>query len=150
MTYKKSNWFVRSALIAGALAGAVLTGPLTAQAQAPANSAREAVNQAQAQGLVGEGADGYLAFVSRDPVPVDLQRNVAAINAGRRALYTEYSTTRTPAQTVEQWAATFAIQQISRMPEGRFLRDMSGQWCQKTSATRAEVATDGTVVIRCR
>lgn len=118
---------------------------------ASANPSREAVNRAQEAGTVGEGADGYLAFVGqRDAAPVDLQRAVASINAGRRGLYTEYSTSRTPPQTVDQWAVTFAVQQISRLPEGRMLRDQTGEWCRKTSATQAFVGTDGTVTIRCR
>jgi uncharacterized protein YdbL (DUF1318 family) len=136
-----------------AAAGAVSVAvPVLAQTGTAApNPAREAVNRAQEAGTVGEGADGYLAFVgSRDAAPVDLQRAVAAINAGRRGLYTEYSTTRVPPQTVEQWAVTFAVQQIQRLPMGRMLRDGSGEWCAKTSATVASIASDGTVTIRCR
>jgi uncharacterized protein YdbL (DUF1318 family) len=126
--------------------------PVLAQTgAAPVNPAREAVNRAQEAGTVGEGADGYLAFVGqRDAAPVELQRAVASINAGRRGLYTEYSTTRTPPQTVDQWAVTFAVQQISRLPEGRMLRDQTGEWCRKSAATQAVAGTDGTVTIRCR
>jgi uncharacterized protein YdbL (DUF1318 family) len=136
------------------LAGATLAAgaPVLAQtASPPVNPAREAANRAQEAGTVGEGADGYLAFVGlRDAAPVELQRAVASINAGRRGVYTELSTTRTPAQTVDQWAMTIAVQQIARLPEGRMLRDQTGEWCAKTSATRALVGTDGTVTIRCR
>ena len=68
------------------IAAAVLAALAVAPAAAIAMDSKSAVDQAKAQGIVGEQADGFLGFVkpSNDPA---LKAAVDDINQGRAALY---------------------------------------------------------------
>jgi len=69
-------------------AGVVVTPALTPSTQAQTISAKARVDQAKAQGLVGEQLDGYIGFVTSD-VSADIRAAVNEINIKRKSIYTQ-------------------------------------------------------------
>lgn len=61
-------------------------------AAAPAAAQSPGINQAIANGQVGERYDGYMALVG--PASAQVDREVKAVNLRRRSLYTQLSTKR--------------------------------------------------------
>ena len=119
----------RLATAAGALwliAGAATMIPLACApaAHAQSASAKGAVDQAKAQGVVGEQADGFLGLVGGgDP---SLRSAVAEINAGRAQAYRE-AAARTGVTAAAAGEAT-ARQLEARLPSGQFFRTVDGRW----------------------
>jgi uncharacterized protein len=109
--------------VVAALAGlALLAGAAPALAQSAA--AKAAVDQAKAQGVVGEQADGFLGVVGGgDPA---VRAAIAEINAGRAQAYRE-AAGRTGV-TPEAAGQATARQLEARLPPGQFFRTASGQW----------------------
>lgn len=87
-----------------------------------------AVEQARAQGLVGEQADGYLGF-AKSPSG-DLKSRVDAINIKRRAFYTDLAAKR--GVTVQEVGAATACELFqNRIAPGEAYRTEGGQWVMR-------------------
>ena len=113
--------FRHAALIfAAALAGAV-------PALAAESGAKQMVDAAKAQGIVGEQADGFLGVVSGSDAA--LRAAVAEINAGRAAVYRE--TAAKTGVTAEAAGQATAVQLISRLPAGVYYKPAGGSWTKK-------------------
>lgn len=84
------------------------------------------LEQAKAQGLVGEQPDGYLGVVKATPEVVAL---VADINKKRRAAYEDIA--RKNGITVEQVAVLAGEKAIARTAQGSFIRTPDGRWIRK-------------------
>ena len=93
-----------------------------------AHAASPAIEQAKAQGVIGERADGYLGFV-QERVDSSLVAEVEENNIQRRNLYTQ--TAQQQGVSVEAVAAIAGQQQIDRTPPGQWYKDASNNWVQK-------------------
>lgn len=111
-----TNHFGKLALVVSAS----LLGAGAAHAQADA-----ALDQARAQGVVGEQADGYLGIAKGGSA--DIKSRIDAINIKRRAAYTDLAAKR--GATVQEVAAATACELLqSRVPAGGMWRDEAGAW----------------------
>jgi len=121
----KHSAFFSVALLAGALA---LAAPALAQDRDPV------IDQARAQGLVGEQFDGYLGFVPGAQISADLRGRVEQVNIRRRALYTQRAEARNA--TVAEMATAVACEVIERgrIVPGEHYRDENGAWRQRGAA----------------
>lgn len=108
--------------VTGALLGLAMAGPALLSNTAMALD----LDQAKAQGLVGERQDGYIGQVSGGG---DVAALVSQINAERRAAYKNVATQNgIPISQVERLAAQKLIE---RAPAGTFVMDASGRWFKK-------------------
>ncbi len=83
------------------------------------------VEQARAQGVVGEQADGYLGF-AKSP-SADVKARVDAVNIKRRAFYTDLAGKR--GVTVQEVAAATGCELFqTRVAPGEAYRSEGGQW----------------------
>lgn len=106
------------------IAVAVLTLGLFAMQPAAAQSL--SLQQAQAQGLVGEQLDGYVGIVENAPGVAQL---VDQVNLQRRQLYRDIARKNNiPLNSVERLAAEKAI---SRAGSGEYVQDAGGNWIRK-------------------
>ena len=109
-------------VVIGALLGIAVLGPSFLTTAAVALD----LDQAKAQGLVGERQDGYIGQVSGGG---DVAVFVAQINAERRAAYENVASQNgIPISQVERLAAQKLIE---RAPAGTFVMDASGRWFKK-------------------
>ncbi len=84
------------------------------------------LDDAKAEGLVGEQMDGYVGIVGGNG---NVQGLVDDINAKRRAKYAEIAKKRSaPTEAVAQIAGKKLIE---RTPAGQYVRGSDGQWRQK-------------------
>lgn len=114
-----------------AFAAAALTAAALAMA-APALAQDATLNQARANGLIGEQADGYLGFVPSASISADLRGRVEQNNIQRRQLYTRRATERNV--SVNEMAAAVACEVFERrIAVGERYRDAGGQWRQRTA-----------------
>lgn len=108
-----------------ALALAVLAAPTLAQtAQQKAQ-----VDQAKAQGLVGEQADGYLG-VRVASVDADVREAVRVTNEGRMRAY-ERSAAQAGTTAAVAGARMFELNLLPRISTGEWYRNAQGQWVQR-------------------
>jgi uncharacterized protein YdbL (DUF1318 family) len=84
------------------------------------------LEQARAQGLVGEQADGYVGVVTSTP---ETQALAASVNAQRRAAYADIASRN--GTTPDAVAALTAERVIARLPRGSWVRDSTGAWVRK-------------------
>lgn len=114
-----------------AFAAAALTAAALAMA-APALAQDATLNQARANGLIGEQADGYLGFVPSASISADLRGRVEQNNIQRRQLYTRRAAERNV--SVNEMAAAVACEVFERrIAVGERYRDAGGQWRQRTA-----------------
>ena len=106
-----------AALVAAMFAAATL---MTAWAADPV------IEQAKAQGVIGELATGYLGIVDASKATPDVRRRVDEVNAGRLQAYTEIAT-RT-GQTVQTVATLAAEKQFERAQPGELVKPASEPW----------------------
>lgn len=105
------------------LAGAVAVG-LAAVSQRPALAL--SLDEARAQGLVGELPNGYVAARRNAPGVSDL---VDSVNRRRQAHYRNIAAqTDVPMAAVEQQAGQALIE---RLPRGAWYMDSQSRWLQK-------------------
>jgi uncharacterized protein len=104
---------------------------LTLLVAAPASAVDDPiVAPAMARQIVGETAEGYLAFVRpATPADADVQRRINEINIKRREIYTQLA--REQNQPVEVVAALTAEKQFERLDAGEMFRDGRGTWTPK-------------------
>jgi hypothetical protein len=88
----------------------------------------DALDDAQAAGLVGERIDGYLGVVGSS-APADVVQLVEQVNAERRAKYAEIAQKQgAPVEAVAQIAGKKLIE---RTGPGEYVMGADGQWRQK-------------------
>ncbi|MEE4175482.1 MAG: YdbL family protein [Xanthomonadales bacterium] len=111
----KRSWTLR---LAALLAGLMLS--LTAAAAA--------LDQAKADGWIGEKPDGYLGLVRSD-APADVQALVRDVNAKRKARYQQIASQQgAPLAEVEKVGGQTAI---DKTRAGHYVMDTSGRWRKK-------------------
>jgi uncharacterized protein YdbL (DUF1318 family) len=110
-----------AAMVAAIFAAATL---MTAWAADPV------IEQAKAQGIIGELYTGYLGVVDQSRVTPDLKRRVDEVNAGRLQAYTEIATKN--GQSVATVALLTAEKQFARAETGEVLKpSASDPWTKK-------------------
>lgn len=88
----------------------------------------DALDDARAQGAIGERFDGFAAI--RDPsAPASARKLVEDINAKRRKLYSEVSTRE--GTTIEAVGRIYARQIVDIVPAGTWILQENGQWARK-------------------
>jgi uncharacterized protein YdbL (DUF1318 family) len=119
------------------LALAAAIGLVLASA-APALAQDAVLNQARANGLIGEQADGYLGVVPGADASADLRGRVDQNNIQRRALYTRRAAQRSV--SVNEMAAAVACEVFeNRIAVGERYRNEAGQWRQRTATNPVEI-----------
>lgn len=97
---------------------------------AVAHAQDAAVEQAKAQGIVGEMYTGYLGFPDATKASADLKRRVDEINAKRLAIYTDSA--QKSGETVSVIAALTAEKQIARAVSGEVVKPGASEpWTKK-------------------
>ena len=94
-----------------------------------AYAADPVVEQAKAQGIVGEMATGYLGIADPSKASADLKRRVDEINAGRLQAYTDIANKN--GQTVSVVGALMAEKQFGRAEAGEVLKPNGEGWTKK-------------------
>ena len=109
-----------------ALAGltTMSTGAVTS-AYADVAASKAVVDQAKAQGIVGEQGDGYLGLVT-GTAPDDVKAAVAEINAGRSKVFADTAAKAgtSPAAAGEATAKLI----LAKMPPGQYYKPLGGAW----------------------
>jgi uncharacterized protein YdbL (DUF1318 family) len=86
------------------------------------------LDEAKAQGLVGERVDGFVGIVTADP-PADVRQLVDQVNRQRREKYDEVAKQRgVPLDAV---AKITGEKQLERAPAGHYVAGADGQWRRK-------------------
>ena len=121
-------------LIAVAAAGlaAVAAAPAIANAAATVASRqdmRATINQAKADGIIGEMADGYVGVRVESQLTAGIRAAMAEMNAGRAELYRQAG--QSAGTTAAAAGASSFQQRFSGIPAGQWYRDTNGTWRQK-------------------
>jgi uncharacterized protein YdbL (DUF1318 family) len=91
-------------------------------------AAAQSLDEAKAEGQVGERIDGYVGVVDAN-APGEVRALVDEVNAERREKYAEIAAERgTSVQAVAQIAGQ---KLIARAPGGEYVLGADGQWRQK-------------------
>ncbi len=109
-----------AALFAAMFAAATL---MTAYAADPV------IEQAKAQGIIGEMYTGYLGIVDPSKASADLKRRVEEVNAARLQAYTEIASQR--GQTVQTVGQLMAEKQFERAVAGELVKPADEPWTKK-------------------
>lgn len=88
----------------------------------------QSLDEAKAQGLVGEKVDGYIAAVVPNPSP-EIQALIQSTNDGRRQAYADLA--RRNNITVEAVGVVSAEKLHANARRGEYIQSPSGQWVQK-------------------
>jgi len=116
-----------------ALAFGIVAGPMLAPSifvpQASAQSvSKQIVDQAKANGIVGEQSDGFLGLV-KGTASADIRAAVNDINIQRKSSYLKMASRK--GESYENVTKTFAIELLERVPSGQMVRDVNGNWVRK-------------------
>ena len=111
------------------LTAAVLAALALAPAAAIAMDAKSAVDAAKTAGVVGEQADGLLAFVKPSP-DTALKAAVEEINEGRAALYRQAAAKNGVTVEAAGASAYSTVVQL-RLKTGEFYKPANGAWMRK-------------------
>jgi uncharacterized protein YdbL (DUF1318 family) len=87
------------------------------------------IEQAKAQGVIGEMYTGYLGIVDTSKASADLKRRVDEVNAGRLQAYTEIASKQ--GQSVQTVASLAAQKQFDRAQPGELLQPANSAWTKK-------------------
>lgn len=109
----------------GSVATVSFMTPSVAQAQNRTSSAKAIVDQAIADGIVGETAAGYLALVN-GVADAKITKAMNEVNIGRKTLYTNKA--REEGVPVEQVAALFGEKQLAAAKPGAKVLTKEGRW----------------------
>lgn len=85
-------------------------------------------DEAKAQGLIGEGINGYLAIVTANPTP-ELRALVEEINRKRKAAYTNSAQSAGVSRDVFELRMGQRLQE--RAPAGHYIQLQNGNWKRK-------------------
>jgi uncharacterized protein YdbL (DUF1318 family) len=109
---------------------AAFAAMFAASALMVAHAADPVIEQAKAQGIVGELYTGYLAVADPSKASADLRRRVDEINAGRLQEYTRIASGN--GQTVQTVGMLAAQKQFDRAQSGELLKPgASDPWTKK-------------------
>lgn len=86
------------------------------------------LDEAKAQGLVGEKVDGYISAVVPQPSP-EVQTLISSTNDGRRKVYAELA--QRNGITVEAVGIVSAEKLRANAASGEYIQNPSGQWQRK-------------------
>lgn len=86
------------------------------------------LDEAKAQGLVGEKVDGYIAAVTASP-SAEVQQLITSTNNGRRQVYNDLA--QKNGITVEQVGIVSAEKLRANAKSGEYIQQPSGQWQKK-------------------
>jgi Uncharacterized protein conserved in bacteria len=86
------------------------------------------LDEAKAQGLIGEKVDGYVAAVTNNP-SAEVQALVNSTNEGRRQVYADLA--KKNGITIEQVGILSAEKLRANAPAGVYIQQPSGQWQKK-------------------
>ena len=106
-----------------------LAAIFAAAALMTAYAADPVIEQAKAQGVVGEMYTGYLGAPDNSKVTPDVKRKVDEVNAGRLQAYTEIA--RANSQTVQTVGTLMAEKQFQRAVEGELVKPANEPWTKK-------------------
>jgi uncharacterized protein YdbL (DUF1318 family) len=112
-------------VIGAAVAALGVAGASIAQTAAQ----KTLIDQAKAQGVVGEQADGYIGFRNNSSDSA-LRAAVDATNSGRRAAYARSAAEAGTSADVAG-ARMFESQLLPRIQSGQWYRNAQGQWVQR-------------------
>lgn len=102
---------------------------LSAMAFTPsAHALPPALDTAQAEGVIGERADGYIGVVTQSADP-KVVRAVNEVNNKRRAAFEKIAAQK--GATVEQVGLLTGEKQIAKLPAGAFYMGADGAWVKK-------------------
>ena len=102
----------------------------TAATLMTAYAADPVIEQAKAQGIVGEQFDGYLGFADPGKASADLKRRVQENNAGRLQVYSDIS--KKTGDSVQIVAAAMAEKNIARAESGEVVKPgANNPWTKK-------------------
>lgn len=88
----------------------------------------QSLDQAKAQGLVGEKVDGYVAAVTPNP-SAEIEALIRTTNDGRRQAYAQLA--QRNGITVEEVGILSAEKLHANASPGTYIQNASGQWVQK-------------------
>lgn len=88
----------------------------------------QSLDEAKAQGLVGEKVDGYVAAVTASPSP-EIQALIQSTNDGRRKVYADLA--QRNGITVEAVGILSAEKLHANARSGEYIQSPSGQWQRK-------------------
>lgn len=88
----------------------------------------QTLDEAKAQGLVGERVDGYLGIVIANP-STELRELVTSTNAGRRKVYEDLA--KRNEITVEAVGIVSAEKLRDKALPGEYIQSPTGQWLKK-------------------
>ncbi len=127
MTFKKSITALLAAIfmVGGAVA---ITTSLAGTAHAQASDAKQVVDQAKADGVIGESITGYLSAVS-EPLPQDIEDAMNEINIGRKTVFTQKA--RQQNVQTEVIAQLTGEKLVANAPSGQKVRGADGVWISK-------------------
>jgi uncharacterized protein YdbL (DUF1318 family) len=91
-------------------------------------AAAQSLDEAKAEGQVGERIDGYLGVVDAN-APGDVRAMVDRVNAERRERYAQIAAER--GISVQAVAQIAGQKLIARAPGGQYVLGANGQWRQK-------------------
>lgn len=124
MTFAKK--LMTAVFVAGlALGGVAATQMMTPDAMAQAGAAKQIVDNAKAQGLVGETIDGYLELVS-GTASDDVQAAVKEINIRRKSVYTQLA--RDKNTSPDAVAAVSGEKLVAKAKPGEKVKLADGKW----------------------
>lgn len=86
------------------------------------------LDDAKAQGLIGERSTGYLGIVTGSP-SADVKKLVQQINAKRRSLYQTKASKAGVSLEVMELRTGQRLQQMT--PAGEYIQDANGRWTRK-------------------
>lgn len=117
-----------TALAFGAIAGPMLAPSIFVPQAAAQSASKQIVDQAKANGIVGEQSDGFLGLV-KGTASADIRAAVNDINIQRKSSYLKMASRK--GESYENVTKTFAIELIERVPSGQMVRDVNGNWVRK-------------------
>jgi uncharacterized protein len=91
-------------------------------------AAAQSLDEAKAEGQVGERIDGYVGVVDAN-TPGDVRAMVDEVNAERKQKYAQIAAER--GTSVEAVAQIAGQKLIARAPGGQYVLGADGQWRQK-------------------
>ncbi len=86
------------------------------------------LDEAKAQGLIGEKVDGYVAAVIANPTP-EIQELVKTTNDGRRQVYADLA--QRNGITIDAVGIVSAEKLREKAGRGEYVQSTSGQWEKK-------------------
>jgi uncharacterized protein YdbL (DUF1318 family) len=112
-----------------------IAAAVTFAVAAPAPAQTAAVNAARAAGQIGERFDGYLGYAATPAAT--LRSQVDAINIRRRAIYSNFATSR--GVSPQEVSLTAGCQLLARVAVGEVYMLSDGVWRRRGAGQRPPV-----------